>query len=758
MNQMSRLPPTMQPADLRGAADPTLSQAAPVPPAWQAPEQTPEFVELWRAVMLRKWPILALGLLAGAVAWFVVQQMRPVYQSTATVLLEAAPTKVVSQIEDVVSGVSANREHFQTQAEVMKGRDIALRVVSKLNLTQHPEFDPRQQVHPAWRTWIEENLPALGELVWSAKPTLDEAGIQQAVLREYAKRLSVEPVRQSQLVRVRFEANDTALAAAVANAIGDAYIAQDRENRVAVTAGAGGWIKERLGELKSKLDASERALQAYRDKEGLLDSKTTVLSGTGRQLDELTNRLVEASVRRSMAEEAYKQVRAADGGNFESVPAVVRSPSVQNAKAIENELGKKLAEVSQRYGPDHPRNVAAAAELQTAKVNTQREIRTIVDSVVKEYQAAVATEKNLESQIRDSKGSIQQLNRKEIQLSSLEREAATNRQIYETFLTRHGETTATRDAQQANARVIDRAVPALTPIRPVKLPTVGLSLAGGLLVGTLAAILLSRLNNSVKTTSDVESKLRQPFLAALPVIGMLQRKSAGRMVLEYPQELFAEGVRTAGTGIMLSVLDSPRKIIAVTSSVPGEGKSTFSINFGLSQANSRKTLLVEADLRKPSIGKALGLSTDGRGLSEVLSGSATLDEALIQVEGSSLVVLLAGRVPPNPLDLLSSLRFQSLLLELLETYEMVVVDCPPVQLVSDALVIARQATGLVYVVKANETPVPLVRIGLKRAGEAGVKILGVVLNQHDYKKAERYYGESYGYGKYGYKNYGYAKR
>jgi capsular exopolysaccharide synthesis family protein len=585
----------------------------------------------------------------------------------------------------------------------------------------------------------------------------DQAGVKEAVLREYAKRLSVEPVRMSQLVRVRFEAHDPSLAAAVANAVGEAYIAQDRANRVAVTAGAGSWIRERMDELKRKLDASERALQTYRDREGLLDSKTTVLGGSGRQMDELTNRLVEAGVRRAMADEAYKQVKAAEGSNFASVPAVVRSPSVQNAKAIENELEKKLAEVSERYGPDHPRNVAATSELRSARQNTQREVRTVVDSLVKEYQAALATEKTLETQLRESKGTIQTLNRKEIQLSALEREAATNRQLYETFLTRSGETSATRDAQQANARVVDLAVPAINPVRPRKLPTVAIALAGGLGLGMLVALMLSRLNNTVRTTADVENKLRQPFLSALPVIGLLQRKHAARMVIEHPDELFSEGIRTASTGVMLSALDSPHKVVAVTSSVPGEGKSTFSLNWALSHARSRSTVIIEADMRRPTFGKSLNLPAEAAGLSDVLAGTVSLDQALQTVEGSEVRVLVSGKPPPDPLDMLASQRFRDLLSELRAAYELVIVDCPPVQLVSDALMVGHAATGLVYIVRADETPVPLARTGLKRISDAGIKVIGVVLNQHNFKKAERYYGESYGYGRYGSKKYGYAK-
>jgi capsular exopolysaccharide synthesis family protein len=558
-------------------------------------------------------------------------------------------------------------------------------------------------------------------------------------------------VRLSQLVRIRFESNDPSLAAGVANSVAEAYIAIDKENRVAITAGAGDWIRTRMVELKTKLDRSESALQAYRDREGLLDSKTTVLGGNGRQLEELTNKLVEASVRRSLAEEAYKQVKAGEG-TLDSVPAVVRSASVQNAKAVENELAKKLAEVSQRYGPDHPRNIAAAAELRTAQQNTQKEIKSVVDSLVREYQAAVATEKNIEGQIKENKGAIQGLNRKEIQLSSL----ATNRQLYETFLTRYGETSATRDAQQANARLVDRAVASISPFYPQRLQVLSLAAVAALLAGILCSIFLSKLNNAVQTSNDVETKLQQPFLAGLPVIGLTRKKHAGTIIRDHADDLYSEGIRTASTGVMLSSLDSQKKLIAVTSSLPGEGKTTFSLNLAIAQSRTCSTVLVEADLRRPSLTRAAGGLAATNGVAECVSGLASVQDSLTPIPGTDLAVMFAGRSVPDPLSLVSSNAFRALIDELHRRFDVVVIDCPPVQVVSDALVIGSFSTGVIYVVKADDTPLQTAKAGIRRIADAGGRVLGVILNQHDYKKAARYYGETYGYGRYSYKNYGYT--
>ncbi|MGH8526144.1 MAG: GumC family protein, partial [Gammaproteobacteria bacterium] len=412
-------------------------------------EEAPEFVEYWRAVMQRKWSILALAVLVAAIAYVAVSQMDPVYRSSATVLIESERQNLVP-IGEAYNRVEAYyREYFQTQAEVLKSRTVAQRVITKLKLTEHPEFDPRQEKPSVLEKWMNAYFPGLGPKPVGAR---DEASLETEVLKRFADGLSIEPVRLSQLVKVSFEAHDRALAAAAANATVEAYIQADLDARYKMSENAGQLINQPLADLKEALDASERALQAYRDREGMLDNKSTVLSGTGTQLDELTQELVGARVRRSEVEEAHNQVKAGKATNYESVPAVVKSLSVQRAKEVEAEAEKRVAEVSQEYGPEHPKFVAANSDLSAARANTRRQIQNLVASVVKEYEAARATEKTIAEALEQSKGTIRDLNRKEIQLGVLEREAATNRKIYQTFLSRFKETSAIKIAQGSNAR------------------------------------------------------------------------------------------------------------------------------------------------------------------------------------------------------------------------------------------------------------------------------------------------------------------
>lgn len=230
------------------------------------------------------------------------------------------------------------------------------------------------------------------------------------------------------------------------------------------------------------------------------------------------------------------------------------------------------------------------------------------------------------------------------------------------------------------------------------------------------------------------------------------------MFLDKPQSLYAESIRTARTGVLLSAIDLPNRLLLVTSSLPGEGKSTFCVNLALAHAHTKKTLLIDADMRRPSIAKHLGMEAGAKGLSNLVSGTVALKDCVHSLPDTNLMVIPAGNIPPNPLELLLSERFKQTLDKLSSLFEIIIVDSPPVELVSDSMVIAPQVTGVIYLVKAEDTPYQLARKGLARIRKAQGNVLGVVLNRLDFVKAERYYGEYSGYGKYGYSRYGYSRK
>jgi capsular exopolysaccharide synthesis family protein len=731
-------------------------QGADVNAQAQPTGETLDIVEYWRAIAKRRWSILALTLIIAILATLVVFSMRPNYRGTATLLIEQGKAKVVSIEEVYNQGLTGNREYFQTQVEILKSDELARKVVQKLKLTAHPDYDPRQQ----------QPGPLSRVLSIFRDPTpQSEDEIVKYVVKKFKKDLQVQLVRNSQLVQITFTAYDSTLAAKVPNALADIFIESDLEARVAMTDKANQWLRDRLGELKNKVDVSERALQAYRDREHIVDTKGLALSGATKQLEELTRSLVDAHAKRAEAESAYALVQQVRGGkaqaSYDTIPAVIRDPLVQKMKEAEGDAERKMSDAAKRYGPEHPKMIQAKAELEAARENTRRQIQFVVQGLAKEYEAAKANEAAVQSALAQSKADIQGYNRKESELGILERDVQQNRNLYEMFVARLKETSVGNEVQSTIARLVDPATVPSEPYAPKRGQIVAIASLAALILAALLALLLDRLNNTLNSTSDVENRLGVPALGVLQKIQGFARKKGFISELAFfndTQSTFAEAVRTVRTSVLMSALDHTHKIVVVTSSVPEEGKTTLSFNLACALGQVKKVLLIDADLRRPKIGKLVGRETRQPGLADLVAGQAQVSQCVFFDERAGIHILPAGTVPPNPLELLSSRRFEDVVMKLREAFDIVVIDSAPLQLVSDAQVLSQFASAVIYVVKADATPYQVAQNGLKKLRRVNAPILGVVLNQLDIEKAEKYYGEYSGYKSYkGYKKYGYSR-
>lgn len=710
-----------------------------------------DFVEYWRSVRKRKWAIMAFALVVTLLAGVTAFVMTPIYEAKTTLLIETSKQKVVG-IEDVYSGMGASREYFQTQVEIIKSRDVALKAIVKLRLYDDLAFDPRAP---------KKGIAAFKEQIGfsTAKVTTEwtEDALAEAVLPALMGGLSIEPIRLSQLVVIRFQSSDPVLASRVTNAIANTYIENDLDARFQMTRTASVWLQERLSGLKDKLNQSEQALQRYRESQGLVSGRENASNGTGQLMDQLQTRLIEARTRRAEVEATYKIVKdASNAGDLASQPAVLVSAQVADAKRQTSEAVRKLAEVSQRYGKEHPKYLQAESESKAAAENLKRQIELVVGGINNEYERARSTEKMLETSLASARGAVQSVNRKGFELGVYEREVESNKQMYDMFINRSKETNVGADLQNTVARVVDAAAIPTQPIKPKKSLIVAVALVMGLLVGVMLALLLDLLDNTLKTSEDVEAHLKQPLLTIMPMLDKKEadRKVSGRLILDAPSSLYSEAIRTARTGVLLSSVDVTSRSILVTSSVPGEGKTTFSSNLAMAHAMTKKTLLLDADMRRPSIAKCFGLDPNSPGLSELVAGTAKFNECLQSIEGTKLMVMTSGVIPPNPLELLHSDRFAQALEALGKNFDIVIIDSPPVELVSDAAVIASRTSDVIFVTKAQSTPYPLARKALQRLRRADGHIIGVVLNALDLNKAEKYHGDYSGYGKHGYGNYG----
>jgi capsular exopolysaccharide synthesis family protein len=721
----------------------------------------------WHIFNRYKWKILFLTMVIGLLATLVSFSLEPIYRSTTLLLIESNQAKVIS-IEEVYGINSANKEYYQTQIGILKSRGLAEKVVKKLNLLSHPLYLPKKEDEGFsfnLKDWMPSSWSSASE---EAPPSYQEQF--DTVVKAVMEAISIKPVRNSQLVEISFESPDANLAAKVPNTLSDIYIESDLDAKLKQTEKARSWLNKRIAKLRNKLRQAERRQEDYMERNGLVNVEG-IKSVAVKKIEQTVEHLVNARQRLTEATSTYRQVQALKGRPiqaFESIPAVLNNRLVQTLKEAELDAERKVSELAERYGQKHPKIIAAQAELRTAKRNTAQQIRQVVAAITKEYEVAVANVKALKQNVALNERIIQELNKKGIELARLTREVERNRRVYEIFLTRLKETTASKDVQALQStvgRVVDSAVVSIKPYKPKKKLIIAISLVLGFLFATMLAFFLEYLDNTIKDADDVEDKLGFPLLGSLPRL-KLSLKGENKefeprwMFLNEQKSGFAEEVRTIRTGIMLSLLDNSRKVLVVTSSVPGEGKSTVSINQAFALGQMEKTLLIEADMRRPTLVKTFGLNSKAPGLAELVAGTGTIEECIHSIGAEGGVdVIPSGKVPANPLELLASPRFIEIVEKLSKQYGYVVIDSAPTLLVSDAMVLAKLADQVLYVVKADHTPYPIVQDGLKRLQKINAPIPNIILNQvPTVKKGKYYYGKynKYGYYRKGYAQYGYG--
>ncbi|MBL4653761.1 MAG: polysaccharide biosynthesis tyrosine autokinase [Flavobacteriales bacterium] len=389
----------------------------------------------------------------------------------------------------------------------------------------------------------------------------------------------------------------------------------------------------------------------------------------------------------------------------------------------------KLAELSLRYGAKHPKIIAVKNELRQAKHAMQR-----------------------------GKENVRELGRKSVKLKELQHEVKSTRELYETFLNRVKTTDESSTLKAAVARVIDSAIVPLEPVKPKKKMIVLLTFFATIMLGILLVFLLHALDSTIRTADQVEEKLGVVLLGLLPFIQFksknLSREDMLAEMTDGSHHMFTESIRTIRTGIMLSSIDNPHKVILVTSSVPGEGKSTVAANLAIVMGKMEKVLLIDADLRRPTVAKNFSDITKDNGLSELVSGSVSLEDCISTSSTFNIDIMHAGIIPPNPLELLASKKFKEILTTLESKYDRIIIDSAPVQIVSDSLVMSKYAKGVVFVVKADATSDKVIKHAIKKLKQVDAPLIGVILNQFDTHKAHRH--NPYGYGSY-YDQYGYTE-
>ncbi len=631
-------------------------------------------------------------------------------------------------------------------------------MADELDLWNHPRFAPPVASGEgddsfSIRRWLSGLFSTLPD---RKAPVVDAEELRQAaVINRLMAPLSVQPVEFTQLVVVSYESTDRQLAADIVNTLAQVFIRSQMDAKLQSTREAGDWLSSRLDDLKANLDVSQQALQEFRDQEDILD----VEGGQGlsaQELNDLNARLQEARRVRIGAESILSELGGSSNysvSQLMSTPAVLRHPLVQSMAQSYTVAQQEVANLAQRYGPEHPKMMAANSRVESVEAELKRQVLQVVRGIENEYRVARRNEENLSSQLAATRSDVASLNRKEFRLRELEQQVETDQRLYELFFNRARETTETIGFQAPLARVVEQATPPIAPIKPDRGRMVLTAFVLSALLGIALAILRDLLDNTLKSTDDVIEKLDAPVLGALPEVKPNKGHTGPYMgYLEDVKSGFAESVRSIRTGLILSGLEKPHKITVVTSTNPGEGKSTVAINLAAALAQMEKVLLIDADLRRPSMAAAFGVPSGTPGLSDLLAKSESLENCL-HVSGSGFDVLPAGVIPPNPLEMISNSQFTGLVASLSERYDRVIIDSAPMNAVSDALILATMADSLVYVVKADATPHTLVRKSINMIRRSNLPLTGVVLNKFNARKQGAYgygkdgnYGSYYGYG------------
>ncbi|HCJ29013.1 MAG TPA: lipopolysaccharide biosynthesis protein, partial [Pseudomonas sp.] len=606
---------------------------------WQrpaGPATDSDFIDLkkiWHAIWSRKWGIALLVGIVALLTMFLLSRMTPIYKAVASVLIETKGTPVLSFQPAADTPVELS-EYLQTQLSLMQSRGVAERVVRDLNLTEHPEFDLRQQPGP-----LVDFGGIIDALTGEEPEALTEAQIIDYATQTFMDRTSVWVEGKSQLVYLSISMADRLTAAQATNQLAQAYIEAQLEAKVDMSMTAASWMNDRLVSLRQKLQDSEDKLQAYLDAEGLVD-----LDGVGtisaNELSLTGDRMIDARRQRAEAESQYRQVESMRSQGWErlaSVPAVLGHPLIQQFKADQAHARSRVEDLSRRYGDRHPAMASARSDLNAATASLRQQVEQVVASIERNYQLAVANENSLRASFDENKGRIQDISRKEFKVRDLQRQVESDRALYDTFMTRLQETTATSDLSSTNARIVDAAIPPTEPSAPNKKLILVVALFLALVLGIAQAIIREILDNTFKSSEEVETKLGLPVMGIVPQVPRKLRKEVSHLFERSGDKRFCEAVRTIRTNLLLSEANQPRQVLVVTSTAPDEGKSAVSANLAFAMGQLHRVLLIDADLRRATLDKAFDFKPGTPGLVNLIGGNAKLEECIHTVGNVDMI-------------------------------------------------------------------------------------------------------------------------
>lgn len=732
---------------------PTAGALDTVSPIRQYLDQN-ELREAFRKVWRRRNLVFVTMLVLSVLTLIILIEIPPRFTGSVAIIVDPRSQKVVD-VESVLEGASKDTEAVYSEAEVLTSRQLIGKLVDKLDLLNQPEFNeslkPRtllSKVNPM--NWLPDEWKAA---LFGGNDGLTPAQLKQIqrnkVIDLVLKRLKIAPKTRTRVVTIDFQSEDRDRSMEGANTLADLYLTSQLDEKFEATQRVSGWLNDRLTDLRKKVDESDRAVEAYRASNGLINTyraSTGVMGGKGvtlveQQIADLTTQLTIVRTDRGAAESKLKQVKEiiSRPHGEETVAEVLDSQLVQHLREQEAEIERSIADLSQQYGERHPKLIAARAQLDDARSKIGAEVRKIIMGLENSANVARAKEAAVTGQLEELKHQIIASNSAEVKLRQLQMESDSNRAMMETFLARFKETSAQEagNLQMPDARIISRADLPEKPSFP-KIPLfmlIEIFLSG--IIGVALAFIFEHLDRGFRSGVQFEHETGTPVLAMIPQVEETRGRAADYLV-ERPMSAYAEAIRSVYTSLLLTQGSERMKTIVVSSCQPSEGKSTLAISLTRMIALSgHKVILIEADLRRPSIHKQLGIDR-GIGLAEVLIGNSSLEDALYSDPKTSADILLAGKETLNPSKLLASHQMEELLAKLALEYDAIIIDTAPVLAVSDGLLLANKADGTIYSCRWATTTRETAALGLKELRDANARVVGAVISLVNTKKSRTY--------------------
>jgi capsular exopolysaccharide synthesis family protein len=704
-------------------------------------------------LILRKhqWLVLSFMLTVVTIVGVATFRMHPVYIATAKLEIDRENGSILPfQASDSYDYAMDMDNYIETQSRILTSETMALQTIRNSGLAAHPDFSNGGVVSEAIAT---------GSLANQKRPP---------EIAAFLGSLTVKRIPNSRLMEISFESTDPVLAARILNAHLENYKAQNIQSRYDATAEASAWLASQLSDLKLKVERSETDRINYERENQIWSLDNDKGNMTTQRLSDLNKDLTDAESETLKKRALYEY---AESGALDAVPQLRDNTVLQDMQKRRAELSVLYTDAVNQYGPNFPKVQRLQAQIKDLEDQMTRERRGIVMELKSDYDEARAREELLSERLDQQKAETNAMSEKMVQYNILKRDADANKALYEGLLTKLKEAGISAGLKSSNIRIVDPAMIPSAPSRPAKARNIALAFLVGLVGGIGLALLREYLDNTVKTPDDVENLSRLPSLAVVPAFGdtgtanrrtgLLKGVSTNghdkriELVAQHlPKSQMAEAFRALRTALLLSQPDHPPQVILVTSALPREGKTTAAANLAVTLAQlGDKTVLVDADLRKPGVGRLLNLGSGKyAGLSSFLAGASTLDLVTVPHPAiPNLAAIPTGPLPPNPADLLSSHRLADAIAELRTKFKFIVIDSPPIMAATDAVILSVQADGVLLVVRSGETPKEAFTRSRDLLVSVKSNLLGVVLNAvdagaPDYYYSYRYYPYSYGYG------------